>query len=114
MYGLPEPDDEPWELDPQFLQCRREMLVVFALFMVSFIWTVAASYLLGYRTPTLEEASNIPLIWGMPVWVFWAVLAPWILIDLVAVWFCFFYMQDEPVTRSHFETTELANENQVH
>ncbi len=95
MHGPSEPNEVAWELDPQFLQARREMFVVLGMFFASFVWTMTASYLLGYRTPSPEEAKELVLIWGMPLWVFWGVLAPWLAIDIAAVWFCFFYMQDE-------------------
>lgn len=109
MHNPPELDDDRWELDPQFLQCRREMFLVLGLFLVSLIWTISVSYVLGYQIPPGIEADRLPLVGGVPTWVFWGVLVPWLVIDLVAVWFCFFYMQDEPVADSEVRGSEVLN-----
>lgn len=108
MHGQPEPNEADWELDPQFLQARREMFVVLGLFFASFVWTMVVSYLLGYRTVSPEEVQEPSLIWGMPLWVFWGILVPWMAIDIVAIWFCFYYMKDEPPVCSELKTTSVA------
>jgi len=109
MHDPPELDDDRLELDPQFLQCRREMFLVLGLFLVSLIWTISVSYVLGYQIPPGIEADRLPLVGGVPTWVFWGVLVPWLVIDLVAVWFCFFYMQDEPVADSEVPDREVPD-----
>jgi hypothetical protein len=86
------------------------MLVVLLLFFGCFAWTIGTSYWLGYRTMAMDEARNVPLVWGMPVWVFWGVLLPWIVVDLLAVWFCFGYMQDEPTANAELATVSLAQD----
>ena len=92
-------DSDDWELDPLFLQARREMWMVLGLFSISLIWTISAANWLGYQAPLPADVDRLSLTWGMPTWVFWSVIAPWILLDVVAVWFCFYYMQDEPVAQ---------------
>lgn len=108
MHGQSEPKEVAWEVDPQFLQARREMFVVLGLFVASFVWTMVVSYLLGYRTPSPEEAIEPSVIWGIPVWVFWGILVPWMAIDIVAIWFCFYYMRDEPPVCSELQTPSVA------
>ncbi|MBL8892920.1 MAG: hypothetical protein JNL67_23280 [Planctomycetaceae bacterium] len=107
-------DDNAWEYDPEFLRARAEMWSVLWLFLTSMIWTIGWSYFAGYQKLTEDEAKNISLLWGMPTWVFWGIFVPWITIDFVAIWFCFFYLQDSqtidseaaPVT-SHSGTERL-------
>lgn len=87
-------DEEAWEYDPEFLRARAEMWTVLWLFLASLIWTISWSYLFGYRTLTADEAQNVSLVWGMPTWVFWGIFTPWLAIDVMAIWFCFVYLQD--------------------
>jgi len=55
----------------------------------------------GYGEPKLAASAthkatsateSIWLVFGMPAWVFWGIALPWLAVDLVAFWFCFFYM----------------------
>ena len=39
----------------------------------------------------------------MPSWVFWGVLLPWFVADLFALWFCFFFMADDPLQDAEHE-----------
>ncbi len=87
------------DFDPEFLQSRREMIVILVAFFCSLLWTMGVSFAAGYPQSTEYQQgdidpSQITLVWGLPSWVFWGILTPWLVIDLVAVWFCFFYMQD--------------------
>ncbi len=70
---------------------RREGLLVMAVWLVSLIWSVGASYLLGSG----RKPEEISLILGMPDWVFWAVVLPWAICLVFSVWFCFRYMADD-------------------
>lgn len=88
-------------LDPAFLRARREMWVVLALFGLALAWTIGFCYALGYDATDgdpdagLPAISGLPVIWGVPVWVFVGIVLPWLIIDLVAVWFCFYFLTDD-------------------
>lgn len=80
--------------DPVFVHARREAAVIVALFLLFFSYSILTCFFLGYGH-TAEDSSSIRLIWGMPAWVFFGIFLPWCGVDLVAVWFCFFFMQDD-------------------
>jgi hypothetical protein len=44
----------------------------------------------------------------MPSWVFWGVLVPWLVADLFALWFCFFFMADDPLRDAEEEGDAAA------
>ena len=37
---------------------------------------------------------------GIPTWAFWGIAAPWILANAFTVWFCFRFMEDDPLEAS--------------
>lgn len=85
---------DPDNLDPVFVHARREAIVIIVIFAITAIWSLSVCYLDGYIRPE-QSLENIPLVLGMPRWVFWGIFAPWIFADLATVWFCFFYMTDD-------------------
>lgn len=88
-------------LDPAVVHARREAVAILAAFGACLVWSVPCCYLTGYGAPGEAELSTVL---GMPSWVFWGVLVPWVAADLFAVWFCFFYMVDDPLGESEDET----------
>jgi hypothetical protein len=93
--------DETERLDPAFLRARREMWVVLALFGLALTWTIGFCYALGYDSMegvadgVVPVGQGVPVVWGLPVWVFVGIVLPWLIIDLVAVWFCFYFLTDD-------------------
>lgn len=85
-------------LDPAFLRARREMLVVLTLFGVALAWTIGFCYWLGYDTTDPESAPSVSLVLGFPVWVLVGIVLPWLVIDVVAIWFCFYFLSDDSLT----------------
>ena len=43
------------------------------------------------------------LILGIPDWIFWSVVAPWIIVLAFSVWFCFAYMADDDLGQDQGE-----------
>ncbi len=81
----------PKDYDPTFVNTRREAKAIFAAWVVALLWAVPCCYLLGYnRTP-----DEITTVLGIPSWVFWGVLAPWLVADAFTIWFCAFVMVDD-------------------
>lgn len=62
-----------------------------AVWAVCLAWSTFYSAVEGYR-PT---SGDMPLVFGMPSWVFWGILFPWVLCLVFSAWFCFFYMADD-------------------
>jgi hypothetical protein len=86
--------DSSQPLDPVYVHSRREATVIVSLIGLFCVWSVTVCYWFGYVSPEgpIEPVSTI---WGMPAWVFWGILLPWLVVDAVAVWFCFFFMEDD-------------------
>ena len=87
---------DDYEPDPVFVNSWRETVVIISLFLFFMFWTVCVSFFLGLEKNYLpEDGSPIQLILGMPNWVFWGVFIPWMVVNLIGVWFCFGFMKDD-------------------
>ena len=56
------------ELDPTFVNSRREACIIFAYGSSHFVGGVPFCYLNGYN---VADPENIPITFGMPSWVVW-------------------------------------------
>ncbi len=83
--NLPKPDD------PVYLNCRREALIILAAWAICLVWTITYCYLFGYNV----AGESIATTMGMPSWIFWGVLVPWIVATLFSIWFGLCYMADD-------------------
>lgn len=81
------------EWDPVFLHSRREAILIFATWVVALLWTIPYCYLNGYLPD--KKVETVTFILGMPGWVFWGIAVPWLVADVVAIWFCFGYFVDD-------------------
>ncbi len=100
-----------WDrVDPVVLHARREAWVILGAFGLFLIWSVSWCYLAGYPEPTGRPPAQIL---GIPSWVFWGVLIPWLVADVFSLWFCFFFMADDPLNDAENKvdagTCETAN-----
>ncbi len=95
-------------------------MVILLLFSVFCGWSISVSYLAGYdsgevavgtiQSNMIHQSENnldgltvvsqpkARIILGMPAWVFWGVALPWIVVDIVAFWFCFRFMKSDSFT----------------
>ncbi|HUG70254.1 MAG TPA: hypothetical protein VMM76_21065 [Pirellulaceae bacterium] len=103
----PKPTDQP-EYDTTYLNSLREAYVIIALFAVFCFWSIFVCYNYGYLNPG-EQRSEISLVLGMPSWAFWGLAFPWIVVNFVAVWFCFFYMKVDDLGEPH-EGEDIAEQ----
>ncbi len=78
--------------DAVYVHSLREAAVIVVMFSIACVWAISVSFSTGYN---LAETDEVATVLGMPAWVFYAVLLPWVVIDVVAIWFCFFYMQND-------------------
>ena len=87
---------DDYEPDPVFVNSLRETIVIISLFLFFMFWSVCVSFYMGldstYVKSNVEEMS---LVWGMPSWVFYGVFLPWMIVNIVGVWFCFGFMKDD-------------------
>jgi len=95
------------ELDPTFVNSRREACIIFCAWLVALCWCVPFCYLNGYN---VADPENIPTTFGMPSWVVWGIAVPWIAADVFTVWFCFFYMKNDDLGVSPEELAAIEAE----
>ncbi len=89
------------EYDPVFLHSRREAIIIFCVWLVGLFWAVPYCYLNGYGKDF--DPQNFSTTWGIPTWLFWGILVPWIVADVFTAWFCFFYMKDDDLGETREE-----------
>lgn len=91
-----EQSTEEYELDPVFVHSLREAKWILKVFCVFALYTVGYCYLFGFPPKSIEGAENSALqaqVLGMPSWVWWGIVVPWLAANLVTAWFCFGKMQ---------------------
>lgn len=76
-----------------FLNSRREAIVIFSVWFIGLVWAVPFCYLNGY--PETFDAASFSTTLGVPTWLFWGILVPWIAADIFTTWFCFCFMKDD-------------------
>ena len=78
-------------LDPIFASGIRELKWILVAWLVSCTWVVGYCYLFGYDIAPDEMTT----VFGMPSWVFWGVLCPWVASTSFTAWFAMCKMQDQ-------------------
>lgn len=89
---VPLPDQK--RRDPVFVHARREAIVIFFLFSGFCLWSVSVCLTQGYVNSD-ETLSTVHTTFGMPTWTFWGIFVPWLVVDAIAIWFCFFFMKPD-------------------
>ena len=77
--------------DRVFLQSRRELIGILIIWFLLAVWVVGGAWYSAYTTPSDE----LSLVWGIPSWVFWSVGVPWMVANLLIIWFCTRFMKDQ-------------------
>ena len=92
------PPDEPAprskagvRVDPAFLNARKEAWWILASWGICLVWTVGYSAFAGYD----RGEGTVALIGGMPAWVVWGVVVPWLCATVFSVVFALFVMSDD-------------------
>ena len=85
-------------------QCRREALVVIALWVLGFASTAVILVGWGY-VPVDERPAVPPLVWGMPAWVAWGLFVPWFVQIAAVWWFALCVLKDDEPLDGHDPTT---------
>ena len=68
---------------------RREALVTATL------WVLAGGYTVGYAKLFAYRAGPPDLIYGIPAWVIWGVILPWVVCTVVTCWYAMCGIRDE-------------------
>jgi len=100
--------------DPLLRSARREMKVAVVFWLVCAAWAVGLGKFLAYRK--LEDGVGVDMILGMPSWVFWVVILPWILATIFTLWFALRFMKDHDLLAEggEGEAGELGGEGNGH
>ena len=75
-------------------QCRREALVVLVIMTVALGVSSTILYSQGYLAPDQRPAQPV-LILGIPSWVMWGLVIPWLATIVVTWLFALFVMKDD-------------------
>ncbi len=98
------------EYHPAYLHGRREMVFVLLVWVAALLWTVPYCYINGYLDkPDEFRSENLELVLGMPSWVFWGIVVPWMASNLVTMIFCFGFMKNDDLGPAD-EGADLAEE----
>ncbi len=92
------PDGE----DPVVRSGRREAFWTLGLWLAATIYSVTYCTLCGYRRP-VESLSFI--LW-FPDWVFWGIVAPWLVCATISIYFAIWVIEDDPLTSSDDSLSE--------
>jgi hypothetical protein len=77
--------------DPILRSSRREALVVLALWTVACVYSLSVSFSFGYQ----RDPDSLTFVLGVPDWVFWGVLVPWIACTAASFWVSHYLIADE-------------------
>ena len=77
--------------DPLVRSARREAVVTIAMFVAALTYTVGYCALYGYG----RSVESLTFVLGFPDWVFWGILLPWSVCNLLACWLSFGFIRDE-------------------
>ncbi|HLJ11456.1 MAG TPA: DUF997 family protein [Planctomycetaceae bacterium] len=77
--------------DPVLRSAKREGLVVLAAWLAAMTYTVGYCYLHGYG----RTAESLTFVFGFPDWVFWGIVAPWLVCVAFSFYFGATFVRDE-------------------
>ncbi|MHC4400081.1 MAG: DUF997 family protein [Planctomycetota bacterium] len=89
---------EHGRLDPVLVHTRREAAWILGAFLVCLVWSVSWCWVAGYGA-----GETTAKVLGIPSWVFWGVVMPWLAADAFALWFCLFFIADDPLEEDNDE-----------
>jgi hypothetical protein len=72
---------------------RRESKLALGMWLVAMIYSITFCYLNGYERPV----DTLSFVLWFPDWVFWGIIAPWLVCTLVSIVFAFGIMGNEPL-----------------
>ena len=104
---------DDYEPDPVFVHSWYEALVIVSMFGLFMFWTVGVSFVMGLEQDyLLADGQPLRLVWGMPSWVFYGIFLPWMVVNLIGVWFCFFFMKDDDLDAEGSTTAPQADSSE--
>ena len=85
---------DEYEPDPLFVDSLREAGWILLMWVACFVWTLSVCLTQGYPDPGGINPETFPTVLGIPAWVAYGIALPWLIADVVTIWFCIFKMKD--------------------
>lgn len=70
---------------------RREAVVSLALGGLALTYTIGYAALFGYG----RSLDSLTFVFGVPDWVFWGIIVPWLACLAASWWFSFWFVEDD-------------------
>jgi hypothetical protein len=87
--------------DPVLVSARREALLVFFIWVAALSYTITYCYTQGYNRPL----ESLTFVFGIPDWVFWGIIVPW-MVCLLASWIFSYVLMTDADLGSEIEDAE--------
>ena len=94
--------------DPIVRSSRREAVLFLLLWAGTVLYTVGYSYIHGYDRKLDASLDGMTFVFGWPDWVFYGVVAPWLVCTAISVVFALFIMRDAPLGEADDEVEDLS------
>lgn len=94
---IPPDQDPELEPDPLFVNSLQESGWILLMWLCCFIWTLSFCLTYGYQENV--DPKTFSTVFGIPAWVAYGIALPWLIADIVTIWFCFFRMKDGDLGR---------------
>ena len=98
-------EESDQSLGQSYRQSVRELICVAVIWIVFAILTAVFGAATAFELPS--DGEKVPTILGMPRWVCFTVLFPWIACNVAILWFALRFMKDTPLEASE---GQLSNE----
>jgi len=76
---------------PTFTQAVRELIVLVGGWLFFTAWTMIVCGWLAYD----YDVASLPTVMGLPHWIVWGIMVPWIASGLYTIWFALFFIKDD-------------------
>ena len=99
---MPNRHNAPASEDPLLRSARREAIVSLMLAALALAYTIGYAALFGYG----RTGESLTFVLGIPDWVFWGIVIPWLACLGVSWWFSFWFVEDDIL--EHAEAAPLG------
>jgi hypothetical protein len=92
----------PRVLDPVYVHSRREAIIILSIWLACTVYCCTYYYLYGYSTPERPLGpDDVHPILGMPSWIFWGVMVPWLICAIITFVFAGWFIVDDDLGADH-------------
>ncbi len=95
------------DLGESFRQSRKELWFMLATWVVFLVWTLSYNAMYAFDA----EASGSDPILGMPRWVFFGILVPWMVGLGLTFWFASCFMKDTQLMDVEGEQSQSSDKS---